>query len=167
MFNARTYTGADGILTLSNPVAIDAGQFTNYFGADGAVGRVTNVTLDLQTEIRPFHSIGSRAPNELRAGNIFIRGTVERAFINGALLRLMLGGYAQDEETAALRIPTFDMTIVLDNLQPEGEAGNATLTLYGVMFDSWKFGLPEDDFVLEKLSFHARRITTEDTEVPA
>jgi hypothetical protein len=39
------------------------------------------------------------------------------------------------------------------------------LTVYGVIFSSWQFNLPEDDFVLEKLSFKAKRISAEDTAV--
>jgi hypothetical protein len=117
--------------------------------------------------VRVFHEIGSHAPRELRAGNMHITGTVERAFINGALLRLMLGQYASDEESNVFRVPSFNMKVLLDNLRPEGDEGNSVLTLYGVMFDSWQFSLPEDDFVLERLSFQARRLASEDTQVPA
>src|SRR5205807_1801615 len=103
----------------------------------------------------------------LRAGNIHIGGTVERAFINGAMLKLMLGQYSETEEATVLKLPSFNMKVSLDNLKPQGDAGNGILTVYGVMFDTWQFNLPEDDFVLEKLSFKARRIMTEDTEVEA
>jgi hypothetical protein len=57
------------------------------------------------------------------------------------------------------------MKVSLDNLKPEGDAGNGVLTVYGVIFSSWQFNLPEDDFVLEKLSFKAKRISAEDTAV--
>ncbi len=169
MFNTNTYTGTDGILTLSDvdPDAFDGDVFTSYFGDGGIVGRVTNVTLQTSVKIRAHHEIGSHAPKELRAGNIHIGGTVERAFINGAMLRLMLGQYAESEETTPFKIPKLNMKIGLDNLQPAGDEGTAVLTVYGVMFDTWQFHLPEDDFVLEKLSFKALRITAEDTEVPA
>lgn len=167
MFNTNTFYGTDGILTLSDPDGFAADAFANYFGEGGIVGRVTNVSLSVTVEVKPFHELGSHAAKELRAGNIYINGTVERAFINGALLKLMLGQYAEAEETAAFKLPSFNMKIGLDNLKPEGDAGNAVLTVYGVMFDSWHFNLPEDDFVLEKLSFKARRITAEDTEVAA
>jgi hypothetical protein len=170
MFNTNTFFGIDGILTLSDadPAAFDADSFTKYFGEDGIVGRVTNVKLSISTEIKSFHEMGSHAPKEIRAGNITIGGTVERAYINGALLKLMLGKYAEETETAtAFKIPKFNMKIALDNLQLEGDQGNSVLTVYDVIFNNWQFHLPEDDFVLEQLSFRARRIGVVDTEMSA
>jgi hypothetical protein len=167
MFNTNTFFGTDGVLTLSDADGMTAEVFTSYFGESGVVGRLKNVSLAISTEIKPFHELGSRAPKELRAGNIQISGTVERAFINGAMLKLMLGQYADEEEAAAFKIPKFNMKLGLDNLKPVGDEGNAILTVYDVMFDTWQFNLPEDDFVLERLSFKARRIKAEDTEVPA
>ena len=167
MFNTNTFYGTDGILTLSDPDGFDPDAFTSYFGDGGAVGRLVNVALQVTMEVKAFYELGSRAARELRAGNIAIRGTVERAYINGALLKLMLGQYAAEEEVGAFKVPSFNMKLILDNLRPEGDEGNNILTVYGAIFDTWQFNLPEDDFVLEKLSFKARRITTEDTEVPA
>ena len=165
MFNTNTFYGTDGVLTLSDPDGITPEVFGEYFGEGGIVGRVTNVSLAVSIDVKAFHELGSHAPRELRAGNISIGGTVDRAFINGALLKLMLGQYAESEETAAFKIPSFNMKISLDNLKPEGDAGNGVLTVYGVIFSSWQFNLPEDDFVLEKLSFKAKRISAEDTAV--
>lgn len=168
MFNVNTFTGSDGVLTISDAAPFEADTFTAYFGEGGVVGRVTDVTVRVTTEIKTFHEMGSHAPRELRPGNIHIRGTVERAFINGSLLQLMLGSYATEEEgTEPFKIPEFNMKVLLDNLRAEDDAGNSVLTLYGVMFDSWDFHVPEADFVLERLSFQARRISTADTEVAA
>lgn len=169
MFNTSTFYGTDGVLTLSDadPEAFAPDLFTNYFGESGILGRLTNVTLNVAVEIQPFHELGSRSPRELRAGNLFIGGTVERAYINGALLRLMLGQYAENEEANPFKMPTFNIKIALDNINPTGDAGNSILTVYGVMFDGWQFSLPEGDFVLEKLSFKARRIAVLDTEIPS
>lgn len=167
MFNTNTFFGTDGVLTLSDADGIEADVFTKYFGESGVVGRLQNISLAVSVEIKPFHELGSRGAKELRAGNIYISGTVERAYINGAMLKLMLGQYADDEEAAAFKIPKFNMKIGLDNLKPAGDEGNSILTVYDVMFDTWQLNLPEDDFVLERLSFKARRIKAEDTEVPA
>lgn len=167
MFNTNTFTGSDGVLMISDAQNFDAETFTSYFGEGGVVGRVQAVTLHVSVNVRPFYEMGANAPKELRSGNIAISGTVERAFINGALLRLMLGQYVDGEETEAFPMPLFNMKIMLDNLQPPGNEGNSILTAYGVAFSSWQFNLPEEDFVLEHLTFRARRITTEDTEVSA
>lgn len=164
MFNANTYAGSDGSLTLSDADGFEG--FATYFGEDGLVGRVTGVTLQVLTDVREFHEVGRRLPKELRAGNITISGTVSRAYINGAMIKLMLGQYAESEDAPGLKIPSFNMKVILDNLQPPGDPGNSILTIYGVIFASWRFDLPEDDFVLEQLSFKAKRIAIADTEVP-
>ena len=39
----------------------------------------------------------------------------------------------------------------------------ATLTVAGVRIDEWSYSLPEDDFVMEKLSFRALWVKVEDT----
>jgi hypothetical protein len=165
VFNANVYSGADGSLTISDPDGLDTEIFGKYFGESGQVGRVTNVAISVSTQVRAFHEMGSHATKELRAGNTQVSGTVERAYINGAMLRLMLGKNATDEESAPLKMPSFNMKVILDNLQPEGDPGNSILTLYGVIFDTWQFTLPEDDFVLERLSFRARRVSVSDVEV--
>ncbi len=166
MFNTRTFFGTDGTLTVAN-TAMDADTLTKYLGQGSTVGRVVNVTITVSTEVKAFHEMGSRLPRELRAGKIDISGTVERAFVNGALLRLMLGQYATDDEAAGFVIPTLDMVLTLDNQMPPGDDGNSVLTIYGVMFDGWDLNLPADDFVLEGLSYKAKRIGLVDTEVPA
>jgi hypothetical protein len=166
MFNSDTYFGTDGVLTLSDPVGVPGETFTGYFGESGTVGRLKNVTLHASMAIRPFYELGSRAAKELRAGNIAIGGTVERAYINGALLKLMLGEYAENQESTGFRIPMFNMKLTLDNMKIAGEEGNSVLTVYGVIFSTWQFDLPEDDFVLEKLNFQAHRIAVEDKPLP-
>jgi hypothetical protein len=167
MFNTRTFFGTDGTLTVANQTALEPDTLTSYLGEGNTVGRVVNVSLAVSTEVKPFHEIGFRLPRELRAGRIEIAGTVERAFVNGALLRLMLGQYAVGEETTGFVVPTLDMVVTLDNQQPPGDEGNSVLTVYGVVFDSWNMGVPAHDFVLEGLSFKATRISVADAEVPA
>src|SRR5262245_21834152 len=112
MFNSNTYFGTDGTLAMSNVDGFD--KSGDYLGDDGLVGRVTNVTLQVRTAVKAFHDLGSRSPRELRAGNISISGTVERAYINGALIKLMLGQYAEVEESLSFKIPTFNMKLIMD-----------------------------------------------------
>jgi hypothetical protein len=165
MFNSRNFCGTDGTLVLSDPVGLDTAVFTGHWGESGVVGRVINVSIAVSTDVKPFYELGSRSAKELRAGNISISGAVERAYLNGALLTLMLGQYANSEESAGFTVPSFDMKLILDNLMPAGDEGNSVLTLYGAIFDSWQTALPEDDFMLEKLSFKARRLAISDTEL--
>jgi hypothetical protein len=165
LFNSKTFFGTDGSLLFSDPVGFDKDVFTKYYGESGVVGRVTGVTVSVTTEIKAWYEIGSRAAKELRSGNIAIAGTIDRAYINGALLRLMLGKYAETDEAPGFVIPRFTMKLIADNLTPPGEPGNSTLTLSDVMVDGWQVSLPEDDFMLEHLSYKARRIAVADVEV--
>ena len=165
MAEAKTYYGTDGELVLNVAEgAPGADTLSTYFPDDSPVGRLKNISVYVTMDIKAFHELGSQRPTELRAGNIHIGGTVERAYINGALLKLMLGTYADQPEAPAANVPSFNMTVTLDNFQQEGEAGNSVMKVLDVYFDTWQFNLPEDDFVLEKLSFKARRITVEDKE---
>lgn len=160
--NTNTFFGTDGTLVVSDPTGLDGAVFADYFGESGVVGRVRGVTVYATTEIKAHYEIGSRAPKELRAGNLSIGGSVERAYINGALLRLMLGQYAESEEGSGFLIPSFNMKLILDNMLPAGDPGNSIVNVFGVIFDSWQVHLPEDDFMLERLSFKARRIAITD-----
>src|SRR5207248_1480452 len=96
--NTHTFFGTDGSLIVSDPQNLDPAAFTSYFGENGVVGRVTGVSVSVSTEVKAHYEIGSRAPKELRTGNIAISGAVDRAYVNGAMLKLMLGQYAEKEE---------------------------------------------------------------------
>jgi hypothetical protein len=93
MANSNVYTGMDGAIS----VAVDSGvegeaasAVADEFGMT-PIGRATNVSVEVNSALRPFHEIGQRYPTELRPGNVDVSGTIGRAHINGALLRLMLG----------------------------------------------------------------------------
>ncbi|HAA21122.1 MAG TPA: hypothetical protein DCP28_21050, partial [Cytophagales bacterium] len=56
--------------------------------------------------------------------------------------------------------PTFNMVL---NLKNPAKPDNASkLVIFGVKFDSWNFSIPEDDFVMEQVTFQAMRISQED-----
>lgn len=167
MYNTRTFYGTDGTLTIANQTAMEPEALTSYLGEGNVVGRVVNVTLDVSTDVEAFHEMGYRLPRELRAGRIEIGGSVERAYVNGAMLRLMLGEYVVTEEAPGFTIPSFDMVLALDNQTPPGDPGNSSLTVYGVMFERWRLDLPADDFILENLTFKAQRLAVADAEVPS
>ena len=60
--------------------------------------RVTN-------DVKPFHELGQRFATELRPGNINVCGTIDRAYINGALLKLMLGDAADSRPAGTFLSP--------------------------------------------------------------
>lgn len=171
MANTQVYTGADGSLTLAvdqSGEGSKAQAVIEGFGLTGAVGRVTGVTVQVSSDVRPFHELGQRFATELRAGNINITGTISRAYVNGALLSLLLGEVAKPGSEAAGSAfvqPSFNMVLNLANPAYEGTA--SVLTLYDVKFTNWSYSLPEDDFVLEGIQFRALRVTVTDQEAGA
>ena len=107
----------------------------------------------MNSDIKPFHEIGQRYATQLRPGNVEIRGTIGRAYINGALLKLLLGEAAGSRPAQSWTQPTFNMTLVVENSAVPGVT--STLTLHDVKIDNWDFDMPEDDFVLESVGFQA------------
>jgi len=164
MANTSVYTGADGSITLSTVSAngkeaevaqgiIDANDILT-------IGRATGVTLEVRSEIRPFHELGQRYATELRPGNVSVRGTIQRAYLNGALLRLLLGEAADGRPAQSWAQPSFNVTLLAENAAVPGV--KSTVTLHGVKLDQWSYTLPEDDFVMESASFQALFLTVSD-----
>jgi len=167
MPNTNVFRGSDASLVL----AVDDSSTVEGGLADGLiseyelsnrVGRLKNVQVQIEQDLRPYHEIGKRFPSELRPGNINVSGTAERAHINGALLRLLLGeGAKSPPPMQSIPQPSFNMVINLTN--PAAPDNSSTLILFGVKFESWNFALPEDDFVMESVRFRALRLATEET----
>jgi hypothetical protein len=162
MANTRVYTGADGAITLSAAQGVDgeAAQAVLTAFDTIAVGRVQNVRVEIRSEIRPFHEIGQRYATELRSGNITVRGTIGRAMVNGALLRLLLGEAGDARPAASWAQPSFNITLLVENAAQPGVRN--TLTLHDVKIESWTYDVPEDDFVAESIAFQALYATVAD-----
>lgn len=167
MPNTNVFTGMDGAIT----VAVDDAESVEGGAASAVaeafslapIGRATDVTVQVSSAMRPFHEMGQRYATELRPGNVNVIGTIGRAHINGALLRLMLGDAAAGTRPqGAFVSPTFNLSLVLENPARPGQ--RTTLTVHGVKLDGWSYAMPEDDFVLESVSFKALWIAIEDTE---
>lgn len=76
------------------------------------IGRATGVTIQVHSDMRPFHELGQRYASELRPGNVNITGTINRAYINGALLKLMLGDGANTNRPASAFVsPSFNLSL--------------------------------------------------------
>lgn len=165
MPNTNVFRGSDATLTLAIEDSVE-GQAANEvieLYQLSPVGRATSVEVFINTELEQFHEIGKRHPAALRPGNINISGRVGRAYINGALLRLLLGkGALVEREAEPYAQPSFNMMLNLtDPAQPET---SSTLTIHGVKFENWAYSLPEDDFVMESVTFKGMFITVEDVE---
>lgn len=156
------YHGADGTISVaveSGPSGDKAKAVIDKYSLT-PIGRATGVTVRVTNDVKPFHELGQRFATDLRPGNINVFGTIERAYINGALLRLMLGEAADSRPAASFVGPTFNLSLQLRNAAiPDN---SATVTVMGVQINEWNYSLPEDDFVMEKVGFRALWIKTEE-----
>jgi hypothetical protein len=162
MPNTSVYTGADGSLALSSnggkegEVARAVLQQYDMIN----VGRVQNVRVEIHSDVKAFHEIGQRYPTELRPGNVTIRGTIGRAYLNGAMLNLILGEAKAGRPAGSWTQPVFNMTLMVQNpAQPDFPS---TIQLNDVKIEDWVLDLPEDDFVMESVSFQAAYMTGAD-----
>ena len=165
MPNTHVFTGLDGVISVAveSGVEGDAAAAVNDTYQLTPVGRATGVTIEVRSDIRPFHEMGQRYASELRSGNVFVKGTIGRAHVNGALLRLMLGdGGAGTRPAGSFVSPTFNLSLRLENAAFPGNA--STVTVHTVKLDEWSLSVPEDDFVMEQVGFQALWIGVEDAE---
>jgi len=165
MPNTNVFRGSDATLTLANedsPEGQVAQEIIEFYKLS-PVGRAVNVEVNVQTELELFHEVGKRHPAALRPGNINISGNIGRAYINGALLRMLLGkGALPAREAEPYPQPSFNL--MLDLVDPAVPGTSSTLTVHGVKLENWAYNLPEDDFVMESVSFKGLFITVEDKE---
>jgi hypothetical protein len=163
MPNTNVFRGSDATLTLAVEDSVEgqaAKEIIDLYQLS-PVGRATSVEVYIHTELELFHEIGKRHPGALRPGNINISGKVGRAYINGALLRLLLGkGALVERQAEPYAQPSFNL--MLDLKDPAQPATSSTLTIHGVKFENWAYSLPEDDFVMESVTFKGMFITVDD-----
>jgi hypothetical protein len=166
MAMTNVFTGASGTLligTAGGTPETDDGQAIGNLYDLLEVGRVTNVEVYVQTDLEEFHEIGRRHPTSLHYGNIHIGGKIDRAYINGALLWLLLGRGASSTAIPEPYVqPSFFMNVVLAD--PAVPNNRAILNLQGVKFQNWSYRLPEDDVVMENVIFKALRLDIQDEE---
>ncbi|NET34767.1 MAG: hypothetical protein F6K19_22535 [Cyanothece sp. SIO1E1] len=151
-----------GVEDATSPEGEVADGLVSEYDLSNAVGRLRHVAIAVTSDLKPFYEIGRRYPTHLRPGIVQVSGTAERAHVNGALLRLLLGGGAVSPPPGPNFVqPTFNIiTRLNDPARPEQ---SSTVTVFGVKFDSWNYTVPGDDFVMEAVSFQALRIAFEET----
>jgi hypothetical protein len=164
MPNTHVFTGLDGTITVAPETGVegDAAKAVNDTFQLAPIGRANGVTIEVESEMRPFHEIGKRYAAEIRPGNVNVRGTIGRAHINGALLKLMVGEEGANGAVPAGSFvsPTFNLTLLMTNTAFPGNS--STVTVHGVKLDGWSFSMPEDTFVMESVSFKALRVSVVD-----
>jgi len=164
MANSNVYRGSDGSISIS----VDSGAegdsaqavIDNY--SLTPVGRVVGVSVNVESDLKPFHELGQRYAAELRPGNVNVSGVIERPFINGALLKMFLGDAATARPAGTFISPSFNLSLRMEN--PAIAGASSSVTLYGVKLENWSFDIPEDDFVMEKVGFQALWAGVEDVE---
>jgi hypothetical protein len=167
MPNVNVFRGSDAslVLAVDNAESVEgklADDLIGEYELSSVVGRLQNVQVQVENDVRPYHEIGRRFATELRPGNVNVSGFVQRAHINGALVRLLLGdGANSPPPTGLFAQPTFNIVLSLTN--PALPNSGSKITVFGVKFASWHFQLPEDDFVMEGLSFRALRVSAEES----
>jgi hypothetical protein len=162
MANTSVFTGADGSMTLSTPEGSEGEKaqeiLTEYDMI--SVGRVRDVSVSVTADVKPYHEIGQRYATELRTGNVTVIGTIGRAYVNGAMLSLLLGEASGGRPAVSWTQPAFNITLLVEN--PAAPGVRNTVTLHGVKLDSWNYNMPEDDFVMESVGFQALYMTVGD-----
>ena len=164
----NVYTGANGTLTLATentPEGQDAKIAWAAYSKTPEIGRVTGVQIRVRTTLQEYYQVGQRFPVSLNPENIAISGEIDRAYMNGALLFLLLGRGAGPTAVKEPYVqPTFTMKLTLND--PAVPKNKAALELKGVKLISWGMEVPENDFVMENVEFKALAISVVDSEKP-
>ena len=162
MPNTSVFTGADGSITLSVPKGAEGDKAKDVISKYDVVtvGRVQDVHIEVQAAVRAYNEIGQRYATELRPGNVSVSGTIGRAYINGAMLRLLLGEAADSRPAGSWVQPACNITVICENPAVPGQ--RSTVTLHDVKLHSWTYDMPEDDFLMESVGFQAMFLSVED-----
>jgi len=164
----NVYTGANGTLQFiadtTKPEGAHADAIIGKSMYDlSTVGRVTGVEVHVNTDLQGYYEVGHRFPVSLHPENIHISGKINRAYVNGALLFLLLGkGANPTQSSEPFPEPVLAMQLTL---QDQAVPGNrCEVDLEGVKFENWGFSIPENDFVMENVTFKALNIRVHDEE---
>lgn len=152
-----------GVDDASAPKEKEAAEgLVTQYDLSNAIGRLRGVTIRVTSDLKPFYEIGRRYPTHLRPGVVKVSGSAERAHVNGALLKLLLGGGAASPPAEpSFPQPSFNIIATLkDASRPEQLS---KVTVFGAKFERWDYTVPSEDFVMEEVTFQALRITVEES----
>ena len=168
MVNTSVFRGSDGVIefalagTGSTPEAEKGKEIIGAYSLS-PVGRATNVEVKVESQLKAFHELGHRYATDLRPGNVNISGTIARGIYKRSAPEALLGDAATTQSAGTFLSPTFDIVLKLENPGVSKESSvTSTITIHGVKFENWSYQLPEDDFVMESVSFKGIWISVED-----
>ena len=163
VFRAIDATLVLGVEDTSLPEGTIADSLVSEYDLSNTVGRLHQVTVSVLSDVQPFYEIGRRYPTHLRPGVVRVSGRAERAHVNGALLRLLLGEGALSPPGASNFVqPAFN---IVASLQDPARPDQMTrITVFGTKFDGWDYHVAtETSFVMEQVTFQALRIAFEES----
>jgi hypothetical protein len=158
------YVGSHGTLGIAvEGTPAQQADFTaiNDAYTSAVVARVSEVEVCVRTELEEFFEIGARDVSTIAPGNVHVSGSIGRAYVNGALLFLLLGRGAAENGLTTVQ-PRFVLNLTLRN--PHIPDNALKVNVFGVKFETWGFSLPQETFVMEHLRFKATRIGLLDNE---
>ena len=161
VFNAIDAVLVFGVDDANSPEGGAASAFITQYDLSNVVGRLSNVSVSVTSDVRPYYEIGRRYPTHLRPGVVHVSGTADRAHVNGALLRLLLGDGAVSPPAASNFVQPA-LNIVTTLRDPATTDSYTRLTVFGAKFATWNYAIPSEHFVLESVSFQALRIAFEE-----
>src|SRR3954452_11486923 len=162
VFNAIDAALVLGVDDPNSPEGAAADALISQYDLSNVVGRLTGLTLAVSSDVRPFVELGRRYATVLRPGIVSVSGSAKRAHVNGALLRLLLGDGAVSPPAAANFVQPA-LNIVTTLRDPAYPDASSLVTVFGAKFDAWSYAIPDDDFVMESVTFKALRLAFEET----
>ena len=140
VFRAIDSTLVLGVDDANSPEGAAADALISQFDLSNVVGRLTAVTLSVSSDVRPFFELGSRYASVLRPGVVLVSGRADRAHINGALLRLLLGDGATSPPAAANFVqPALNIVTTLRDPAYPGKVERAIL----FTVEAWDVNCPQ------------------------
>src|ERR687898_616216 len=116
VFRAIDATLVLGVEDATLPEGTVAETLVSEYDLSNTVGRLHMVTVSVLSDVKPFYEIGRRYPTHLRPGVVQVSGRAERAHVNGALLRLLLGeGAVSPPGAANFGQPAFNVVASLQD----------------------------------------------------
>lgn len=114
-------------------------------GSETVVALCRGISFTVETNTEAVFELGSRTNKEYKRGNLEITGTIDRLIFDNRFFSNVDADHPVER------------TIVCYASGSDGTT--MTITLSGVVFTSWDFDMPAEDYITESVEFTARDIT--------